>query len=268
MFHLTTKPVDVDPMSRFPSADPDAPVNRNLLDAVEETWRDLALDRVDELCRLASWRGLTSEVATTWAMVLLLRGRVADGLRVLDTYPPATTSSPREPVTRAMVVGLGLRRVADAEALLVDAARTDVPHRERLLACRAWLLAVAGSTAEAAAALTAVTPDEDPEATMFCRAAHAAVALATGRAHEAVSYLRRALAAGEGLRAELPWFPPYLTACLIDALLLAGRISEATAESADFHACQRGCGWNVAVAFDSLLATRRAVPTRQMLRYP
>jgi hypothetical protein len=270
MFQLAATPVAQEPTDRFFSADPDAPVNRTLIEAVDEAWRELALDRVDELCRLASWRGLTGAVASTWASALLLRGRVADGMRVLDAYTPATRplNSPRLPVTRAMLVGLGQRRVADAEALLVDAARTDVQHRERLLACRAWLLAVAGSPTEAAAALTAVIPDADREATVFCRATHAAVALATGQAHEAVSHLRRALAAADGLRAELPWFPPYLTACLIDALLLAGRISEATAESANFHACHRGCGWNVAVAFDALLATRRSAPARQVLRYP
>jgi hypothetical protein len=147
----------------------------------------------------------------------------------------------------------------------VDSARADYAHRERLLACRAWLLAVTGSTAQAEMALEAVDPGQDREANVFCRAANGAVLLAGGQAHEAVSYLRRALAAAEGLRAEMPWFPPYLTACLIDALLLAGRISEATAEAAEFHASQRGCGWNVAVAFDSLLGARRATPAPQVL---
>ena len=164
-----------------------------------------------------------------------------------------------------MLLALGLRRVGDAEALLVDAARLDARHRERLLACRAWLLAVTGSVTKAAAACESMNPGEDREAAMFQRAALATVALSTERAREAVSHLRRALATADTLRAELPWFLPYLTAYLIDALLLAGRLSEATAEAAEFHAGKRGCGWNVAVAFDTLLATHRGDSTRRVL---
>jgi len=222
---------------------------------VSTAWRELALDRADELCRLAAWHGHIGAVSATWASVLLLRGKAADGLRVLDANDAQTSA--RVVITRAMLVGLGLRQVAEAEALLVDAARTDVVHRERLLACRAWLLAVTGSVAAAAIVCETVNPENDREATVFCRATMAARALAAGRAHEAVSYLRRALAAAEGLRDDLPWFAPYLTACLIDALLLAGRISEATAEATEFHAGQHGCGWSIAVAFDSLLTTRQ-----------
>lgn len=233
----------------------------NFITAVSDAWRELALDRADELCRLAAWHGHADAVATTWASVLLLRGKPADGLRVLDANNAG--SSTRVVITRAMLVGLGLRRVAEAEALLVDAARTDVPHRERLLACRAWLLAVTGSVTAGAIMCETVNPENDREATVFCRATMAARALAAGRAHEAVSYLRRALASAEGLRADLPWFPPYLTACLIDALLLAGRISEATAEATQFHAGQHGCGWNIAVAFDSLLTTRQSTHLTQ-----
>jgi hypothetical protein len=232
------------------------PGDERLVTAVAEAWRELALDRADELCRLAAWQGLAGSVATTWAAVLLLRGRPTDGLLVLDAH---VTGSTLAVVTRALLVGLGLRRPVEAEALLVDAAATNVAHRERLLACRAWLLAVTGAAAEAAVACESVAPGEDREATVFCRATRAVVALSARRPHEAVSHLRRALAAADGLRASLPWFPPYLTACLIDALLLARRISEATAEAGEFHAGRRGCGWNIAVAFDSLL-TNRSVP--------
>lgn len=239
------------PTGNFPGGFAD-----HFITAVSDAWRELALDRADELCRLAAWHGHAGAVATTWASVLLLRGKAADGLRVLDDNNTGTSA--RVVITRAMLVGLGLRRVAEAEALLVDAARTDVAHRERLLACRAWLLAVTGSVSAAAIVCETVNPENDREATVFCRATMAARALAAARAHEAVSYLRRALAAAEGLRADLPWFPPYLTACLIDALLLAGRISEATAEATEFHAGQHGCGWNIAVAFDSLLTTRQS----------
>lgn len=240
---------------------PPSPVEGHLLEAVGKAWRELVLDQADELCRLAAWHGLGGQVAPVWAMVLLLSGQVAAARQVLDTYA-GTDNSPRVVMARAMVVGLGQRQVTDADALLVDAASLDIRHRERLLSCRAWLLAV---TRTATLAPTPVDPGDDREATLFHRAAQAISAQAAGRPSEAVSHLRRALAAAEGLRAEVPWFPPYLTACLIDALLLAGRISEATAEATEFHAGQRGCGWNVAVAFDSLLTTRGLVRTPEVL---
>jgi hypothetical protein len=247
--------------SRPPGHPAGEPVTGHLTEAVGTAWRDLVLDQADELCRLAAWQGLGGLVAPVWAMVLMLRGQVAAGRQVLDTHAGAD-GSPRVVMTRAMVVGLGQRQVATADALLVDAARLDARHRERLLACRAWLLAVTGTST---AAPDVVDPGEDREAALFCRAARAVTALNAGRAGEAVPHLRRALAAADGLRDELPWFPPYLTACLIDALLLAGRISEATAEAAEFHAGRRGCGWAVAVAFDSLLTTRGLVAAPEVL---
>jgi len=243
----------------LPPSRPAGSSAQQLTDAVDRVWRKLALDQTDELCRLAAWRGLGDQVAPVWAMVLLLSGQVAAARHVLDTY---ADHSPRAVMTRAMVVGLGQRQITDADALLVDAARLDVHHRERLLACRAWLLAV---TRSSTISPDVVDPGEDRETALFCRAAQAVAALTAGRAGAAISHLRRALAAADSLRAELPWFPPYLTACLIDALLLAGRISEATAEAAEFHAGQRGCGWNVAVAFDSLLTARGLVSAQEIL---
>jgi hypothetical protein len=241
----------------LPPSGPAGPAARQVTDAVGRAWQELALDQTDELCRLAAWRGLGDQVAPVWAMVLLLRGQVAASRQVLDTY---ADTSPRAVMTRALVVGLGQRQVTEADTLLVDAARLDLRHRERLLACRAWLLAVTRSST-----VTPVDPGDDRETALFRRAAQAVAELTTQRASRAVSHLRRALAAADCLRAELPWFPPYLTACLIDALLLAGRISEATAEAAEFHAGQRGCGWNVAVAFDSLLTPRQLTPTQELL---
>lgn len=241
-----------------------------LTSAVGTVWRELALDRTDELCRLAAWRGLGGQVAPIWAMALLLRGQVATSRQVLDSYAGADDSL-RIVTTRAIVVGLGQHQVADADALLLDAARRDARHREPLLAYRAWLLALTGSAvpnprtpSEASQAGTGRAAG-DREAVLFRHATQAVAALTAGRAGEAVSHLRRALAIADGLRAELPWLPPYLTACLIDALLLAGRISEATAEAAEFHAGQRGCGWNVAVAFDSMFTMRGLVPNPKVV---
>ncbi|MGW4401149.1 ATP-binding protein [Amycolatopsis nivea] len=223
-------------------------VTDRLTEAVAGAWQRLSLDQTDELCRLATWHGLGRSVAPVWAMVRLLRGEAAEARHVLDAH---ADGSPQAKIATALVVGLGQRDIAAADALLVDAAGADPRYRARLLACRAWLLAVTG----APAVFDLADPGEDREAALFSRAAHA---IAAGRGASAVSHLRRSLAAAEGLRAEMPWFPPYLTACLIDALLLAGRINEATAEATEFHAGQRECGWNVAVAFDSLLAARGA----------
>ncbi|HEX6355566.1 ATP-binding protein [Actinophytocola sp.] len=239
---------------------PSWPGATQLTDAVGQAWRELALDRADELCLLASWHGLTDAIATTWAGVLLLRGRPAEGLRLLDAHPTPDPDDPsRYTITRALLVGLGLRRVAEAEAMLTAAANADPRYRERLLACRAWLLAATGAPKQAAAALETADPCVDRDAAVFIHAASAAVALAGGKPGQVVSNLRRALAAVEGRCTGLPWFPPYLTACLIDGLLLAGRINEATAAAGDFHAGQRGCGWNVAVAMDTLITARPSV---------
>ncbi|WP_116201229.1 ATP-binding protein [Amycolatopsis circi] len=224
------------------------PVTGYLTEAIASAWRRLSLDQTDELCRLAAWHGLAGVVAPVWATVLLLRGQVAAAGYVLDAH---ADGSSRATIARAMVVGLGQRDVSAAATLLTDAAGLDAKHRVRLLACRAWLLAVTGTST----VFDEADPGDDREAALFSRAAQA---IAARRGASAVSHLRRSLAAAEGLRAEMPWFPPYLTACLIDALLLAGRISEATAEAAEFHSGQRGCGWNVAVAFDSLLTAQGA----------
>lgn len=225
---------------------------RRLLAAVDEAWRDLALDRADELCLLAAGRGLGAEVAVTWAGVLLLRERPEEGLAALDA---ADAEDPRARLVRALLLSLGQGQVARACAELAEAAREDGPHRARLLAYRAWILAVAGRMGEASHALVGPPPRGDREAAAFAHAAHARVLMSTGRANEAVSHLRRAVVAMESLRPGLPWLPPYLTACLIDGLLLAGRITEATAAAADFHAGRQGCGWSVAVSLSTLIGT-------------
>jgi len=252
---ITDGTVRLDSDNTAAVTDAAAPSSADLADrvtaAAHAAWRDLALDRVDELCMLAAWCGVADRIATVWAGVLLLRGRAEEGLRVLDLHAGA---GPRATVTRALVLALGLRRVADAAELLLDAARTDATNRDRYLACRDWLLA--GTGARPVTLSHQDEPVTDRETAAFGRAALGIVALAAGRYAESIAHLRRALVAADGLRTDLPWFPPYLTAHLIDALLLCGRTTEATTLATEFHAGQRDRGWPVAVALDALIDPR------------
>jgi hypothetical protein len=226
---------------------------QRLLAAVRDAWRDLALECVDDLCQLAVWCSEGHRVAEPRAGVLLLRGRAEAGIRFLDTLGQAAERESRLLLTKAMLLGLGLGRQREAGALLTGAAGRQPRSRDRLLSYRAWLLAVTGQPTDATRAVTELEPATDAEAVLFARAAEASVALSTGRPADAIPKLRRALIGVQGLPTELPWLPPYLTACLIDALLLAGRGNEATVAAAEFHAGQQDCGWPVAVALSRLI---------------
>jgi predicted Zn-dependent protease len=156
-------------------------------------------------------------------------------------------------VTRAILLAFGLGRVEEAEALLDRVARASLPANQLLLAVRAWILATTGRTDQAAAALDDVLMDGNQDASVFAHAAAAAVELAHDRPKRAVSHLRRSIIGAGNMRNELPWLAPYLTGVLTDALLLAGRINEATIAAADFHASHGGSGWDVAVSLSSLI---------------
>lgn len=222
-----------------------------LHDAARRAWQDLELDRADELCRLASWSGLATEVAPMWACLLLLSGRAEEGIDVLDAF--ADLRQPRALRVRALLLALGRGEPGEASDLLADAARDGGPASGCLLAKRAWLLASTGRTGEAEEALASLRPRADREAYVYTLAARASIAMAE-RPTVAVGHLRRALLGARAWRHELPWLAPYLTANLIDALLLAGRINEATAAATDFHAGVRGRGWQIAVTVADLTA--------------
>lgn len=197
-----------------------------LVAATAHAWYELELDEAEELCLLAAWRGAGDRVRSIWATVLLLHGHPAQCLRVLDTIPDVT---PHLVLVRAAALALGLHQPAAASEYLLGVANTVPGLRDRAPAFRAWLLAIAGHRVDVPPA------NGDREAAVFCGAARATLALAGGRAAEAVGHLRRALAAVEGCRADMPWLPPFLIACLIDALLLAGRINEAMETAAEFR---------------------------------
>jgi hypothetical protein len=226
-----------------------------LVGATERAWRSLALDQVEELCRLAAWRGAVDRVRPIWATTLLLRGKPQRSLRLLDAVRDI---DPHLALVRAIALALGLHRPAAAAAYL-SGIGDEVPSlRARVAAYRAWLLATAGHR------VPLPTVGGDRETVVFRRAASATLALAEGHPAAAVGQLRRALAGAEGCRAELPWLPPFLTACLIDALLLAGRIKEATATASEFHAGKADNGWDVAVVIAALASqTMTALTLRE-----
>ncbi|MFT7836003.1 ATP-binding protein [Saccharothrix sp. BKS2] len=231
-----------------------------LVETTHRAWRELALDRAEELCCLARWSGAEDRVAEVLAGVLLLRGRAGEALEFLDSLGRDEPTWSRVAPVRALVLALGLGRPEEAGELLRLAGGTNLQRRRHLLAVRAWLLAVTGSPTEAFASLDALDRGgSDHEAALFTRAARAAVELAVGSPAIAVSHLRRALIAVRAQRDDVPWMEPYLTACLIDALLLAGRLTEATAVAGDFHGGKRDNAWNVAVTLTELVGHRMPI---------
>ena len=231
----------------------------HLLAAIRDAWGALALARVEDLCRLAVWSGIAGEVALIRATVLLLRGQADQGVALLDEAP---ADGAETVLVRAMCLAFGQRRL---DAAMASLAAATGPADRRLAGYRAWLLAAHGRAAEAAALLSDVDNRGDRHAGLFCHTARAIAALAGDRWAEAIAQLRRAVVLAEAVSTELPWMPPYLTAYLIDALLLAGRITEATAMAGEFHAATPG--WNVAVALAALTSAgsapeRPVVPVR------
>jgi hypothetical protein len=223
-----------------------------LVGAARHAWRELNVERADELCRLAVWRGASEQIAAVWANVLLLRGRAQEGIRLLDSLPHTLIEQTAElALIKALTLALGLSRADLAGDFLLRATSHNTHLRDRLLAYRAWILAVTHRVDKAAHALDGVDRG-DRETAVFVHATRAAVVFAAGNANQAVFHLRRALATAEGCVDAPPWMAPYLTACLIDALLLAGRSKEATTTASGFHGGEQGSGWEIAVAFSAL----------------
>jgi hypothetical protein len=228
-----------------------------LVDAARQAWQDLAIDRADQLCRLATWHGATQQVAAIRANVLLLRGRAEDGMRFLDSLPSNVLEGSAELIlAKTMTLAVGLGDASSADEVLLHATSRNADLRDRLLAYRAWILAVIGRAGKAAEALESINRS-DRETAVYMHAARAALALSADLASEAVFHLRRALATAEACPGISPWLAPYLTACLIDAMMLAGRLGEATGLANGFHAGEPGSGWEIAVTLSALVAGRR-----------
>ncbi|MDP4506230.1 ATP-binding protein [Nonomuraea turcica] len=228
-----------------PPPDPAAATPR-LVDATREAWASRAFDRAFELCKAAVWCGEGHAVSVPLAHLLLLRGRGRDSMAFLDSLPDGVVrSTPHLALARAVNLTRGPGGPAAAAEFLLRAAVAAGPRpRPLLLAYRAWVLALTGRSAGDAGAIE--RPDR--ETALFVHAAQAMATLRT-RPDEAVFHLRRALAlTAGGLEVGPPWLRPHLTACLIDALLLAGRAGEATLLAAGFHGGEPGSGWDVALA--------------------
>jgi hypothetical protein len=228
-----------------------------LVDAARQAWRELAVDRADELCRMAAWQGVGQQLAAVWANVLLLRGRVRDCMRFLDSLPDSVVEvTPDLALVKAMTLAFGMGRPGAVDDFLLRATSHSIDLRDRLLAYRAWVLAMAGHVDKAIGAVDGVDRS-DRETAVFVHATRGAITLGRGRADEAVFHLRRALATAEGCPTTPPWMPPFLTANLIDAMLIAGRITEATTIANNFHGGEPGSGWDVAVTLSTLVSGRR-----------
>lgn len=222
------------------------PSMRHLVDATWEAWSVLAFDRAYELCKVAAWCGFGQLVAAPLAHLLLLRGRVRDSMRFLDSLPEGfVETTPHLALARAINLACGMDRPDAAGEFLLGAALLGGGRpRPVYLAYRAWVMALTGQSPEGLDAMDG----EDRETTLFVHAAKAMTVLHS-RPVEAIFHLRRALAlVTGGMGAGPPWLSPHLTACLIDALLLAGRTGEATLLAAGFHGGEPASGWDVAVA--------------------
>ncbi|MEU7899591.1 AAA family ATPase [Nonomuraea sp. NPDC049152] len=223
----------------------------HLVEATWQAWSALCFDRAYELCKAAAWCGMGHLVAVPLAHLLLLRGRPYDSMRFLDSLPAGVVeNTPHLALARAINLACGLGSPAAAADFL---RRAGSPSRPMYDAYRAWVMALTGGGTDGAARIER----GDRESALFAHAAQAMVTLRV-RPQEAVFHLRRALAllAG-GMGAGPPWLTPHLTACLIDALLLAGRSAEATLLATGFHGGEARSGWDVAVAV-SMVTTATA----------
>lgn len=230
---------------------PDPDVAR-IVEATWRAWRELAPDRADQLCRLALWHGAREAVAPVWASLLLMCGRAPEAAVFLDALPgERIRTSPPLALAKALTLAVGLGRVEEASDFL-SAAAASAGRGEVLRAFRAWVLAVTGRTAQAADGLSAIERN-DLDTAMFVHATRAALARAADHPAEAVFHLRRAIAAAERGSEDCPWMRPFLTASLIDSMLLSGRVRDAASVTRHFHACEPRSGWQLAVALDALL---------------
>jgi hypothetical protein len=220
-----------------------------LVGAIRNAWLDLAIARLDQLCRIALWCGCPDQVATVWPFLLLLRGNPdealafidsvaagagADPLRVDGGDSPVAPSGPAQPhlvLLRAMILALGVGQLQEATQYLLAVATSGTGMPGLLLAFRAWLLAAGGQASEAASALRSIEYG-DRETALFVHAARASMARLSGNAADTVFHLRRAIATAECCREGCPWMVPYLSVCLADALAVAGRAKEASSATA------------------------------------
>jgi uncharacterized membrane protein YgcG len=244
-----------------------------LVETTRDAWQELAVERADQLCRLALWCGLRDEIAPVWAALLLLQGRAGACIEFLDSVrTESVVTSPQLALIKALALALGPGRVEDMSSVQIGTlgggsgggsgggrsggsggggSGGGGPHVGA--AYSAWLLALTGHGSAAAAALRTIERT-DPETALFVHAARGALACLGDLHAESVFHLRRALATAEGCKTSCPWMRPYLTAALIDALFRSGRTEEALSAARRFHAHEPGSGWELVVALEALIA--------------
>ncbi len=195
-------------------------------DAIGDAWQGLAIGRLDQLCRVALWCGASGQVDSIWPFLLLLRGSPEEAVEFVDSLGDAAMAAkPQLALIRAVAMAIGCGQPRAATRFLLAAASGGVGPPGLLGAYRAWLLTVAGEADEAVSALRAIRHG-NRETALFVHAARAGVTRLGGNAAETVFHLRRALATAESCRDSCPWMWPYLSACLADALVVAGRGTE------------------------------------------
>jgi hypothetical protein len=231
-----------------------------ITNAAWSAWRSLAPGRADQLCRLALARGVREPIAPIWAMLLILRGQAAQAVSFLRSLPDdQVRTTPASALVMALALVIGTGRVEEASGFLRHAGGAD--GASFLLAARAWILALAGESGAAAAALAGTQPG-GPQTATFVHATRGVLAQAEGRSGEVVRHFRRALAFAESASGDWPWLRPLLRAALIDGLLLSGRTADATSMTQRFHAREPGSGWEFALALESLVMPTRTRPCR------
>jgi hypothetical protein len=214
-------------------------------------WGELARERAEQLCLIALCCGIRAEIAPVWATLLLLRGDVPRCLAFLDEFPVEQfTATPALCLTKAAALVFGADRAGDAFAFLAAISGRD-GSPPVVAAYRTWLLAATGRLAEASAGLADVQP-ADLETATFTHATRAVISGAVGQNRQAVFHIRRALASAETCTGACPWVRPLLTASLIDAMLLSGRVQEASSLASGFHARAGSSGWDIALALETL----------------
>ncbi|HEX3512990.1 MAG TPA: ATP-binding protein [Trebonia sp.] len=232
-----------------------------LAGAIGSAWQGLAIDRLDQLCRVALWCGACDQVDSIWPFLLLLRGCPDEAIEFIDSRGDgALAAKPQLAMTRALVMAIGCGQPGAAARFLLAAASSGVGPPGLLAAYRAWLLTVAGQAREAASALRLIRHGNG-ESALFVHAARAGVTRLGGNAAETVFHLRRALAAVENCPDLCPWMWPYLSECLADALVMAGRGSEVHSVGAGSRRRESASGRYVGDILHALaLCCERGVP--------
>jgi DNA-binding CsgD family transcriptional regulator len=169
------------------------------------------------------------------ARALAGAGRAAEAeelLAALEPAAPADVDRMAVVIARARNLFWGLERTHDAEAALAHGARAIADHvlRDELVALRAWLACADGRPlpALAAAEPLVAAPGTAGRARLRAAMVTASALAMRGRVDAAVRTADAAGPLAERHRDELPLLEPQLAGARIHALVVAGRLRDAT----------------------------------------